>query len=93
LGLFTTTLVTSNTAKNFALDGTVIDFVRHWRLSNSWKLIQSTSKNLSKFCFKITLFKRIFQNFEEDIYNNILLSRRTLQTFDNVRVQVRRNRI
>jgi len=40
---------TSSAAKNIVREGPVNDVVSRWRLSHSWKLIQNTSKNLSKF--------------------------------------------
>jgi len=39
----------SSAAKNFVREGTVNHVVSHWRLSNSWNLILSPTKNLSKF--------------------------------------------
>jgi len=33
---------------------------------------------------KITLFKRVIQNFEEDIFNDNLMSLNTLQMFNHV---------
>ena len=39
----------SSAAKNFVPERAVIDVVSHWRLCNNWKVIQNTSKNLSKF--------------------------------------------
>ena len=39
----------STAVKNRVREGPVNDVVSHWRLSNNWKLIQSTNKNLSKF--------------------------------------------
>ena len=44
--------ICSSAAKNFVREGLVNDVVSHWRLSNSWKLMQNTSKNLSKFVSK-----------------------------------------
>jgi len=52
-------LPSSSAVNNFVRDGPVNDVVSHWRrlesdchfrlFSNSWKLIQSTSKDLSNF--------------------------------------------